>query len=239
MLAQREGDVVEDVHRAEQGAVLEQQAELLAHLEELVIGHARDRLAVHEDVAGVRIEQADDVLDQHALAGSRRAEHHRDLIVGKAEVEAVENARAAELLDDVDDLDRVLAAVVALLARVPLVGVRLRRVDAGDRVVLVQVPELGSRLDVVVVALIDRAGEALVLGLQLGVLRLLLGDVLGHAGLLVSSLLVAHRPLLISQAPQRRRALGFAPFTPASHQPPIGARGLAPQKTSVPIIPMM
>ena len=82
VLAEREGDVVEDVHRAEQRAVLEQQAELLAHLEQLVVGHVRDRLAVDEHVAGVRIEQADDVLDQHALAGSRGPEDHRDLSSG-------------------------------------------------------------------------------------------------------------------------------------------------------------
>ena len=54
-------------------------------------------------------------------------EDHRDLVVGQAEVEAVEDAGAAELLDEVDDLDRVLAAVVALRAGVPAVGVRLRR----------------------------------------------------------------------------------------------------------------
>ena len=87
---------------------------------------------MHEHVAGVRVEQADDVLDQHALAGSRGAEHHRDLVLGQAEVEAVEDAGAAELLDQVDDLDRVLAAVVALAAGVEAVGVGLGRVDAGD-----------------------------------------------------------------------------------------------------------
>ena len=145
VLAQREGGVVVDVHRAEQRAVLEQQAELLAHLEELVVGHVRDRLAVDEDVAGVRVEQADDQLDQHALAGSRRAEDHRDLVVGQAEVEAVLDPRVAELLDQVDDLDRVLAAVVALLAGVPAVRIGVARLDAGDRVVLVQLAELGRR----------------------------------------------------------------------------------------------
>jgi hypothetical protein len=58
VLAQREADVVEQVHRAEQRAVLEQDAELLAHLEEVVVGHVRDRLAVDEDVAVVGVEQA-------------------------------------------------------------------------------------------------------------------------------------------------------------------------------------
>jgi hypothetical protein len=117
------GGVVVDVHRAEQRPVLEQQAELFAHLEQFVVGHAGNRFAVHEHVAGVRVEQADDVLDQHALAGSRRPKHHRDLVFGQAEVEPVEDARPAELLDQVDDLDRVLAAVVALAAGVEAVGI--------------------------------------------------------------------------------------------------------------------
>src|SRR5262249_40566905 len=39
---------------------------------------------------------------------------------------------AAELLDQVDDLDRVLAAVVALAPGVEAVGVGLGRVDAGN-----------------------------------------------------------------------------------------------------------
>ena len=89
VLTQREGGVVVDVHRAEQGAVLEQQAELFAHLEEFVVGHVRDRFAVDEDVPGVRVEQPDDVLDQHALAGARGPEDHRHLVLGQPEVEAV------------------------------------------------------------------------------------------------------------------------------------------------------
>ena len=91
-----------------------------------------------------------------ALAGARGAEHHRDLVVRKAEVEAVEDPRAAELLDDVDDLDRVLAAVVALPAGVPLVGVRSPTLDPGDHVVAVQGAELGSGL--LVPAVVARIG---------------------------------------------------------------------------------
>jgi hypothetical protein len=67
VLAQREGDVVVEVHRAEQRAVLEQDAELLAHLEQLVVGHARHGLAVHEHVARRRDTAADHVLDADRL----------------------------------------------------------------------------------------------------------------------------------------------------------------------------
>src|SRR5206468_3371237 len=67
VLAQREGGVVVEVHRAEERAVLEQDAELLAHREQLVVRHVRHRLAMHEDVALVGVQKADHVLDAHGL----------------------------------------------------------------------------------------------------------------------------------------------------------------------------
>src|SRR3954454_14576071 len=81
VLAERERDVVPKVHRAEQGAVLEQHAELLAHLEQLFVAHPGHRLAVDEHVAGVGIQQADHVLDADRLPRARRAEDHRDLVL--------------------------------------------------------------------------------------------------------------------------------------------------------------
>ncbi len=107
------------------------------------------------------------MLDEHRLAGTGRAEHHRDLVVGKAERQAVQDPHAAELLDDVDYLDRVLAAVVALLARVPLVGVVLVGGDARKDVVLVQVPEVRRGLLVGLGVALLLLGELLELGLPL------------------------------------------------------------------------
>ena len=101
------------------------------------------------------------------LAGTRRAEHHRDLVVGKSQGKAVQDPHAAELLDDVDDLDRVLAAVVALLARVPLVGVVLVGGDARKDVVLVQVPEVRGRLLIRLGIALLLLGEPFELGLPL------------------------------------------------------------------------
>src|SRR6185369_468564 len=68
------------------------------------------------------------VLDADRLPGPRGAQDHGDLVVGQAEVEAVQDAVAAKGLDDVDELDRVVRAVLALDAGVPLVlvGLRLR-----------------------------------------------------------------------------------------------------------------
>src|SRR4051812_24797911 len=79
VLPQRERRVVVEVHRAEERAVLEQDAELLAHLEQLVVLEVRHGLAVDQDVALVGIQQADHVLDAHRLASARRPQDHRDL----------------------------------------------------------------------------------------------------------------------------------------------------------------
>src|SRR5215210_4448417 len=125
VLAEGERGVVVDVHRAEERAVLEQDAELLAHLEQVLVGHLGHGLAVDDHVALVRVEQADHVLDADRLPGPRRAQDHRDLVVGQAEVETVQHAVAAEGLDDVDELHGVVRAVLALRARVPLVLVGL------------------------------------------------------------------------------------------------------------------
>ncbi len=88
VLAQRERDVVEHVHRAEQRAVLEQQPELLAHLEQVVVGHVRHRLAMHEDVPVIGVQQPDHVLDAHRLARTRRPQDHRHHPLRQAHVQA-------------------------------------------------------------------------------------------------------------------------------------------------------
>ncbi len=125
LLPQREGDVVVEIHGAEQGAVLEEDPELAAHLEELGAAPVRDGLAVDEDVAVVGEHQADEVLDEHALAGARRAEDHGDHPVGDADVQAVQDAVAAERLVHVDALDRpeVTRGSLADLHRARVVGV--------------------------------------------------------------------------------------------------------------------
>ena len=71
VLAQRERDVVVEVHRAEQRAVLEQHAELAPDPVQVLLAHADDVLAVDPDLARVGPQQPDDVLQQHRLAGAR------------------------------------------------------------------------------------------------------------------------------------------------------------------------
>ena len=105
VLAQREGDVVVEVHRAEHRAVLEQHAEELADLVELLLGAARDVGALDEDRALVGLEQADEGLEEHGLAGAGRAEHHADLARGDRQGDVAPDELLAERLGEVLDLD--------------------------------------------------------------------------------------------------------------------------------------
>jgi hypothetical protein len=121
VLPEREGDVVKHIHRAEQRPVLEQQAELLAHVEQVVVRHVRHRIAVHQHVAVVGIEQAHHVLDAHRLARPRRSEDHGHHALGEAHIEPPQDLVAAERLVGVDELDRVRAPRGIVLVGVPLV----------------------------------------------------------------------------------------------------------------------
>jgi hypothetical protein len=105
VLAQREGDVVVEVHRAEHGAVLEQHAEQLADLVELALGARRDVGALDDDRAAVGLEQADEGLEEDGLAGAGRTEHHADLAGGDREGDVTPDELLAERLGEVVDLD--------------------------------------------------------------------------------------------------------------------------------------
>src|SRR6185312_434415 len=73
----------------------------------------RDRQAFDDQFPGVGEHQADDVLDQHALARPRRAEHDGDRVVGEGHVQPVEDRHAAESLHHVFGDDRPVARVGA------------------------------------------------------------------------------------------------------------------------------
>ena len=105
VLAQREGDVVVEVHRAEHRAVLEQHAEQLADLVELLLGAGGDVDALDHDAALVGLEQADDGLEEHRLAGAGGAEHDADLAGGDGEGDVAPDELLAEALGQVLDLD--------------------------------------------------------------------------------------------------------------------------------------
>ena len=77
VLAKREGDVVVEVHRAEHGAVLEQDAEELADLVELALGAGGDVGALDDDRALVGLEQADQASSGRRTCRCRRGRASR------------------------------------------------------------------------------------------------------------------------------------------------------------------
>src|SRR5271170_6049549 len=79
VLTQREGGVVVEVHRPEQGAVLEHHAEQRADVVELFGRALGDVGAVDDDRTALRAQQADQTLQEDGLAGTRRAQQNADL----------------------------------------------------------------------------------------------------------------------------------------------------------------
>ena len=111
MLAERKGDVVVKVHRAEQGAVLEQHPHVASELEQLVLVEAGHALPGDPHVALIRVQQPDHVAEQHALARPGRSHHDRNLAGGNPAADAFQHLFAFERLVEAFDLDHGLAAL--------------------------------------------------------------------------------------------------------------------------------
>ena len=79
MLAQREGHVVVDVHGAEKSAVLEHDADLPAKVEQLRAAQMLEWAPAHDHGSRIRLQQADDVLQEHALAGAGRSYEEKQM----------------------------------------------------------------------------------------------------------------------------------------------------------------
>jgi hypothetical protein len=107
---QRKGDVVENGHRVEERAFLERHPELLADLGALAVGKGPEVTAVHENPAGVRSDQPDQVLQENALAGAGRPDDDERLAFGDRQVDAVEHRLPVERLAEVLDPDLGVAA---------------------------------------------------------------------------------------------------------------------------------
>ncbi len=104
-LQQAEGDVLPHRQAVEQRRSLEQHAELLHHLLALAPRQARHLLAVDLDRARIGLEDAEDALEQHRLAGARAADHHHRFGLADLEIEAVQHVLRAEALVQVADPD--------------------------------------------------------------------------------------------------------------------------------------
>ncbi len=96
VLAQRERDVVVQIHGAEQRAVLEEHAELAPHPVQVTFAHADGLLAVNPDLALVGPEEADDVLEENGFAGAGGAHDRRDATLGNVEADVLQDGVRAE-----------------------------------------------------------------------------------------------------------------------------------------------
>ena len=92
-------------HRVEEGAALEEVPDREPEPVELVPVEEVHALALHPHLALVRLEEADDVADEHALPRARAPEHHLARALRDGERDAPEHVVRAEALVDVAELD--------------------------------------------------------------------------------------------------------------------------------------
>ena len=117
VLDQGEGDVVEQVHRAEQGAVLEEHPDLPSDAQDLLLADADDGLPVDVHLAGLGPQQSDDHLQEHGLSRTRRTEDGRGLAPRHVEGDVLEDDVASEPLGDPLDRDDRVDSTGRLLHR--------------------------------------------------------------------------------------------------------------------------
>ena len=75
MLDEREGDVLMYRHGIEQRALLEKESKLLSHRPEPCFVQSVDSDIAIPDLAAIGLEQADDMLEHHALAAAAGTKH--------------------------------------------------------------------------------------------------------------------------------------------------------------------
>src|SRR4051812_41504925 len=105
MLHERVGKVVPDGHGVEEGAVLENVGDLLAHFDEIRLGDLRNVAAMEENLAAVGPLETDDTSEGHAFARTGAAEEREDLALAQLERQAVVHHFVLEALLDVFQLE--------------------------------------------------------------------------------------------------------------------------------------
>ena len=113
VLDQGERDVVEQVHRTEEGAVLEEHPDLAPDPQDLLLADADHRLAVDVHLTRFGRQQPDDHLQQNRFPRARRTEDRGGLPPWHVERDVVEDDVVAEPFGDaLDRDDRVRDACV-------------------------------------------------------------------------------------------------------------------------------
>jgi hypothetical protein len=102
---QPEGDVFPDRDAVEQGAVLEQHADLPAQFARARARRAQHVLTVDFNAAGICRNQAEDAFDQHRFAGARASYDHHGGLRHDVEIDAVQHFFGPERLLQAADFD--------------------------------------------------------------------------------------------------------------------------------------
>jgi hypothetical protein len=105
VFAEGEGDVFEDIEGIEEGAALEEEAEVCADGFELPFAEVVDSLVAEEDLSRVGAKEADNVLEEDGFSRAGGPEDDDGLVVGDVEVEAIEDDVVAEGFVDIDEAD--------------------------------------------------------------------------------------------------------------------------------------
>ena len=118
MLAYREYYVLEDAETVEQGAALEQKAEMGPHLVQILFAEVVDSAAVEIDFAGRGPEQNDEVLYENGLSASARSYYDGRLALLYRERDIIQHEMRTEPLRyvlDRKDAVRPLGGAILLL----------------------------------------------------------------------------------------------------------------------------
>ena len=119
LLPEPHRDVLGDREGIEEGGELEDVADLRAEAIELTPGQRADGDTVDFDVALIGLEEPDDMLDGHRLAGPRIADDDHRLPLFDLEGEAAQDLVRAERLMDVVEADHGGGAAAVYAAKLP------------------------------------------------------------------------------------------------------------------------
>ena len=101
--SEAEGDIVIDIEMREQGVTLENRVDF-----SLVGGHIVDALAVKQNIAGCRRQEASDDTKCGGLAAAAGAEQGEKLSVVDVKIDRVENSLAVKLHHEIGQTDQLL-----------------------------------------------------------------------------------------------------------------------------------
>ena len=105
LIGNAEPDVLEDVHRIEQRAVLKDVADAAAQPRQLLATQQRDLLTVHPDFTGIRLDEPDDMLEQHAFAAAAGPHDHENFLPLDGEIDSFQDELPIITLAQATDLE--------------------------------------------------------------------------------------------------------------------------------------